>query len=278
MVHERMSERVRDVGDGLILSFPIADTEVADKDLKTVRMYFFRVSSETRYFQRYTSLSNIGSGNTSPASGYDFLGDSGVNSGSDIFRMETDDWHLMHFGMATNHPDLQVFYAVSPRSNGNAAQDRNGTSEDIVPGTDDRGWFASVQIDDRYDPPAFTERVAFRNDSDGEFLQFAFHNDGNATLSGNELNLFFTGGAYKVQPVTDQKVQDLMLQMAQSRPEDPLIDTIIHQVGGVSPYTLGSEEPGDWEDVRTEGRPFTREFNAAEVGLPETVPQLSSTP
>lgn len=249
MAHEVMSERVRDVGDGLILAFPFGDTTVEGKSIDSVRLFFFRVSSQTRYFQRYTALGNIASGNTTPTNGYDFLGDTGVGSGDDLFRIEDDDWHLLHFGFATSHPDLQVFRAVSPQANGEPALDRSGSDEDITPGTDDRGWVAQPQIDDKYDPPAITERVSFRNDSDGEFLEWAFHNDGGATLSGADLELFFTGRGYKVMPVTDRRLQDLMLEMALRRPADPLVDTVMHQVGGVDAYTLGTNEPSQWEDI-----------------------------
>jgi len=264
---QAMSDRVRDVGDGLILGFPISTTEVAQQDLETVRLYFFRVSSQTRYFQKHTSLSSINSGNTSPSNGFDYLGDGGVGSGSDIFRMETDDWHVMHFGFATNHPDLEVFTAVSPSANGNPAQDRSGQSEDISPGTDDRGWVAQAQIDERYDPPDFTERVSFRNDNAGEFLEWAFYADG-TNLSGNELDLLFTGRAYKLQPVTDVKVRKLMLQTALASVEEPALDTIYTQIGGVNNYTLGSEEPDSWETVRQREQAFTAEFNVEEIGPP----------
>lgn len=268
---ETISERVRDVGDGLILGFPIDTTTVAGEDqLLTTRLYFFRVSSQTRYFQKYTSLSSINSGTTTPSSGYGFLGDTGVDSGSDIFRVETDDWHLMHFGVGTNHPELEVFTAVSPAANGNPAQDRTGQGEDISPGTDDRGWYGTPMIDDRYNPPALTERVSFRNGSNqgGEFLQWAFFNDGNSQLSGSELDLFLTGRGYKVQPVTNLGVQRLMLQTALASLDEPTLDTIFVQIGGVNEYTLGSEEPDSWEKVRQEEPAFARTLNIAEVGPP----------
>lgn len=264
MAHATMSERVRDVGDGLILAFPIADTEVAGATVETVRLYFLRIGAETRYFQKYTALANIAAGNTTPTTGYGYLGDTGVDTGDDIFRIETDDWHLMHFGVGTSHPDLEVFYAVSPRANGDPAQDRTGTGEDITPGTDDRGWISEVHIPDRYDPPAFTERVAFRNDDSGEFLQWAFHNDGGAQLAGNELDLYLTGRGYKTQPVTDPETQDLMLQMALSRPADPVLDTIIHSVGGITQYTLGTEEPDEWKTVRQQDPGMSRTFTIDE--------------
>lgn len=270
MAHELMTERVRDVGDGLILGFPIETTTVAAEDLETVRLYFFRVASETRYYQRYTSLSSIASGSTTPTNGYDFLGDTGVGSGDDIFRVETDDWHLMHFGFGTRHPDLQVFQAVSPQANGNPAQDRTGQGEDIVPGTDDRGWVSSELIEDRFDPPAFTERVSFRNSSNqsGDFLQWAFFNDGTSQLSGADLDLFFVGRGYKVQPITNPEVQRLMMQTALASIEEPTLDTVFHQVGGVNSWNLGSEEPDSWGNVRQREDAFTATFNVAELGPP----------
>lgn len=264
MAHERISDRVRDVGDGLILAFPIDTTDVAgQRDLRTTKLFFFRVASETRYFQRYTSLANITSGSTTPTNGYGFLGGTGVDSGSDIFRVENDDWHVMHFGFSPVNPNLQVFQAVSPNANGDPAQDRNGQGEDIVPGTDDRGWITTPQITDFYDPPAATERVSFRNDRDGEFLLWAFFNDGSSTLSGGDLDLLFSGRGYKLQPITDREQQDLMMRMAMSRPSDPAIDTILHQVGGVNEYTLGSEEPDEWQDVAG----MTRTMNVTEMSV-----------
>lgn len=262
MVHELMSERVRDVSDGLILGFAIDDTAVAGQsDLTTTRLYFFRVGAETRYLQRYTSLSNITSGSSTPSGGgFDFLGDSGVGSGSDIFRIEEDDWHLMHFGVGPTHPDLHVWHAISPKSNGNPAQARTGESEDIDTTSDDRGWYSSKQIDDKYDPPAFTERVAFRASSNtGEFLQWGFHNDGGSTLSGGDLDLIFTGRGYKAQPVTDQDLQDEMLRMALQRPDEPTIDTILNVIGGVNKWELGTLEPDAWSDVPEMTRTFSVE-------------------
>lgn len=268
MPHEQMSERVRDTGDGLILAFPIASTEVAQQTIDTTRLYFFRVGSETRFFQKYTALADIAGDGTTPTDGYDFLGDTGVGSGDDIFRNSTDDWHVMHFGLAPNSTNLEVFYAVSPKANGEPAQDRTGTGEDITPGTDDRGWFTRAQIDDIYDPPAFTERVSFRNDDNGEFLLFAFHNDlANTTLSTPELDLYLSGAGYKLQPVLDRQTQDVMLEEALSRPANPQIDTIIHQVGGVNNYTLGTEEPDAWKSVRDNNN-WTRTFNVEDLPLP----------
>lgn len=274
MAHELMSERVRDVGDGIILAFPIAETQVEGMDINTTRLYFFRVGSETRYFQRYTSLSDITSGSTTPTNGYGYLGDTGVDSGSDIFRQSTDDWHLQHFGFGTSNPDLQVFMAVSPAANGNPAQDRTGQGEDITPGTDDRGWVANTQMADKFDPPAFTERVAFRNDRNGEFLLWAFYNDGGSTLTGGDLDLIFSGRGYVVQPVTDVEVQNEMLRMAQQRPADPTIDTIIHQVGGVNDYQLGTEEPDSWGDTLA----MQRDVNVEDLaGLVEPSGMASET-
>lgn len=268
MAHETITERVRGVGDGLILGFPIESTDVAGHDIETVRLYFFRVASETRYFQRYTSLSSIASGSTTPSDAFDYLGDTGVGSGSDIFRLSTDDWQIQHFGFATNHPDLQVFTAVSPHSNGDPAQDRTGQGEDIEPGTDDRGYYEQAQIADQFDPPASTERVSFRNDNDGEFLEWAFHNDGSNTLSGSELDLYFTGRGYKLQPVTSEEMQKLMVQTALASLPEPTLDTIYHQVGGVNNYTLGTEEPDAWESVRESEPSFTQTFNIEELGPP----------
>lgn len=267
---ERISDRVRSVGDGLILGFPIEDTTVESERIETVRLYFFRVGSETRYFQRYTQLSDLPSGNTNPTNNYDYLGDTGVGTGEDIFRVETDDWHIMHFGFATNNPNLQVFTAISPESNGNPAQDRTGQDEDIVPGTDDRGWFSQAMISDQFDPPSMTELVAFKNgeDRDGEFLQWAFYNDGPNTLSGGDLTLFFSGRGYKLQPVVDAELRDIMLQTAFADLEETGIDTIFHQVGGVNRFTLGTEEPDSWRRVRTETDAFTQVFNVDEIGPP----------
>jgi len=268
MSHETMSERVRNIGDGLILAFPVDEAEVSGQTINTMRLYFFRVAEKTRYYQEYTSLSSIAGNSTTPSSGYGYLGDSGVDSGSDIFRVESDDWRVMHYGVGTNHPDLRVFNAVDPKANGNPAQSRTGSGEDITPGSDARGFYTGKQIADRYDPDSFTERVAFRNSSNntGQFLLWAFENPTSSQLAGNDLTLYFTGGGYTLQPVVDPDVQETMLRMSQTRPDEPAIDTIMHVVGGITNYNLGSQEPDSWKDVREKTPGLTQEFNAAKIG------------
>lgn len=265
---ELISDRIRDVGDGLVLGFPIETADVANQQINTVRLYFFRVASQTRYFQRYTSLSDIASDATTPLNGYDYLGNTGVGSGDDIFRISTDDWHLMQFGFATAHPDLHVYTAVSPASNGNPAQDRTGQGEDITPGSDERGYFDLAHIDDQYDPPADTERLSFRNDKDGEFLQWAFYNDGDNTLSGGDLDFYLTGRGYKLQPVVEEEMQTVMLQSALASPNTPTMDTVYTQIGGLTNYTFGTEEPEGWGTVRESEPAFTTTFNLEDVGPP----------
>lgn len=264
---ETITDRVRSVGDGLILAFPVAETEPAGQEIDTVRLYFFRIASETRFYQVYSSLGDITSGSTTPTNGYGYLGDTGVDSGSDIFRLSTDDWHLMHFGFAPAHSDLRVYTAVSPDASGNPAQDRTGQGENITPGTDSRGFFGREHIGSTQDPPTITERVSFRNDDDGEFLQWAFHNNGSATLSGSQLNLHFAGRGYKVQPVTNPAVQSEMLKSALTEKDDT-VDTIVHQVGGIGRYTLGTEEPDQWRAVRDTTPAFTEVLDASQIGPP----------
>lgn len=266
MEEQTMSDRTLGVGDGLILGVPEAEVNAAGQKIKSVNLYFFWVGSRNRYFRKYTNLSSITSGSTAPSGTgtYDYLGDSGVGSGTDVFQMYSYDWRVLHFGFAARSPDLQIWKAVSPKGNGEPSEDRKGNDEDIVPGTDNRGWYSRRQVSNLYDPPASTERVAFRNDKQGQFLQWAFYNDGPNTLSGSELDLFFTGAGYWLQPVTQQEVADEMLESALSSSGESDIRTIYHQVGGLQDYNLGTQTPKSWEEVQKSTPAFTREFDASQ--------------
>lgn len=245
---ETIDDRVRDVGDGLIIAFPLTgesgDTIIGGRSLATVQAYFFRVARANRYYQEYTQIGALNADTNANNGNFAFLGDTGLDTGNDILRVEEDDFHVTHFGYGTLDPNFRVYEAVSPAQGGTHAINRDGQGDFVSVG-DDRGFITSRDIDDARDPPAETERISFRNDDDGEFLQFGFRADGQQVADGNT-DLLLSGRGYRLLPVRSGEMQDIMLEMALTRPETPEIDTIITQVGGISDYRLGSEEPDEW--------------------------------
>lgn len=252
----RISDRLLGLGGGLIITFPQSTVdveEVGGEQLASVRAYFFRVSrAEELFYEPYTQVGSINGGNTVPAGGgFDYLGDTGVGSGDDIFRVDRDDWHVYHFGVGARNPDLRVYYSVDPQANADRAFEWQTNDQDVVPG-DDRGYYDGRRVRDRFDPPAITERVSFRNDSSGEFLQWAFEAD--ADLSAGDTELLFTGKAYKLLPITDRQTQDAMLAEAQRDPAthpNPQTEFPVtrHHVGGIQTWSLGTLKPDEWNDT-----------------------------
>lgn len=255
-----MLERVRDPGHGFIIGFPTTNTERRTGDgtfnLDTLEAYFFRVAKSQRFYYEYDQLGSFTDGETRD---FDYLGSGGLGSGDDILRVGEDDFHVYHFGFAPESPDLNVYTAVNPSSSSDKALARRGRDIGPQPG-DPSGFFNTRRADSAYDPPAETERVSFRNDKDGEFLEFAFEATDDIA-AGND-TLYLTGRGYKLLPVTDTETQEKMVEVvAGNNIEDSSLPTIITQVGGLGDYELGTERPDNWTDA------FSRRLDYTKVGV-----------
>jgi hypothetical protein len=238
-----MDQRVRDPGHGVIIGFPTDATNKVGVDLDTLKTYFFRVARTQRLYYEYDNIGALNEGDTVD---FGYLGDTGIGSGNDVLRVGEDDFHAYHFGFSPEDPNLNVYTSVSPSSSTDKALSRRGRDNGPSPG-DPRGFFSSRRAGNVYDPPAETERVSFRNDKDGEFLEFGFEATDDITEENSTLHVI--GRGYKLLPVTDTDTQDRMLDVVLSGDtEDADLPTIITQVGGLGSYDLGTETPDSWED------------------------------
>lgn len=245
MATTRISNRVLDIGGGLILAFPSQDiqTDRVAGSLSTVRAYFFRVSRPQDLNYEYEELPAMDEGDTLEP---DYLGVEGHGEGDDVFLIDDDDFHMYHFGYSPIHPDLRVYHSLDPVSDVLDAFDYSDTGLGHPSVGDDRQFTTQRRIPQLYDPPALTERVSFRNDSDGEFLQWGF--EAQSDLSESETDIVFTGRGYKTIPISDDEMQRDMLREAATEQEEKYTDFPVRMVmvGGTQKYQLGSQTPDQW--------------------------------
>lgn len=241
---ETISDKLLETGGKLVINFPVEDTEKKPSGLVTSRMYVFEVSAYHPYNARYTQLPAMNSGDSIS---FNYLGDTGVGSGEDVLRVEQDDFHILHFGYTSDAKGLRIYESISPQDRAATALNRKSNSELPTPEVGSNNSYSiGARIDDIYDPPATTERVSFRNDEDGEFLQFGFYAETDIA-AGTPINL--TGRGYKVLPVTDKKKQRDIVREAQKREDMREMQVSVVQVGGIgSTYRLGEYIPDEWKD------------------------------
>lgn len=245
---ENMSDRVRDPGHGLIIGMSTEENVSANRQtVQTYKAYFFKVTKSAPFYYFWDELGALNSGQSSD---YTYLGDSGHGVGEDVLRVEEDDFIAYQFGYAPEDPNLRVYEAVSPAGTPNRALDRQGEPtypDPTTPATSD--YFMSRFTEDKYDPPASTERVSFRNDDDGQFLQFGFYADADVDAANAALHL--VGRGYQLVPVTDTGTQDQMLSLVtgeQNATEADAPPTVMTTVGGLPTFKLGTERPDEWDD------------------------------
>lgn len=244
-----ISDRTLTQGDGLILGFPTEDVTIAGKeDFHALRGYFMKVSSAQTLYYEYDQLSSFNSGDTVD---FGYLGESSHenrsnNPGEDIFRIEDDDWHLLHFGYTPQTPALRVYHKISQSNQSNAGFNRRGSSTGPVPG-DDRSFVTSKRSGSPADPSAITERASFRNDDDGELLEWGFEATDDISAAAAQLN--FIGQGYKLLPVTDEQERERMMEIAQTGSSEGDYEVSLIQLGGLYDYRVGQLEPEAWDTV-----------------------------
>lgn len=254
---EPMSERTQDAGQGLIVGFPQENNVVEMPNNETVSVYdayFFRVAKAHRFYWHYEQLGSFSAGESYD---YGFLGDSGQsddasNPGNDILRIENDDFVVHHIGIGLETHDLRVYDKLGPsRPYREVDHDNQGQPDPTSDGT--FGYYTGRQTrGDRYDPPAFTERLAFRNDNNGEIIRFGFRAENSQTTS--ETNLHIVGKTYQLLPVLDEETQDKMLADVVGDVDEPDIPTIMVTEGdAISTFRIGSSLPQQWDSLRGDG-------------------------
>lgn len=246
--HGTMSDRVRDVGEGLIVAFPSKKASLVGETIQALEGYFFKVSVSERFYYEYTQL---GAFNNGDSLDYGYLGDTGHNAGDDVLRLYNDDFHAYHFGVGLESTDLRVYEKVDPSSVGNNGLDYAGQDGSPDP-TDPSSWgyYNGAMVEDKYDPDSFTERVGFRNDRSGEYNQFGFYAD-DAIASGNA-NLHLVGRAYKLLPVQDSDERDSMLDAIHQPDDDADIPTTLVASGGMGNFDPGTQLPDEWDNTFSE--------------------------
>lgn len=250
-VDARMSDRALGHGQGLIVMFPVQQAQninVGNKDISTVRAFFFKIAKHQEFYFRYTQLGGIDAGNAN-ALDYDFLGDTGHGTGNDILRLENDDFKVYHIGIGLNSPDLRVYESLDPSNPNRAVDHSNQNAPDPTTG-DQFGFYDSKGQDDRFDPPARTERLSIRDDSSGEFLQYGFFAENDVSEPNTDLEV--VGKTYQLRPVQSRSEQEFMLEQHRLRQADRNVSmkVIAVQIGGIFPYELGQSLPGGWADLK----------------------------
>lgn len=241
-----LSSRLLDTGHGLIVTFPIQGAEpVQTQNISSssARAYFFKVLKHQRHKREYRELGTITAG-AANALNYDYLGEDGHGQGDDILRLEDDDLKVYHLGFAPRDPNLRVYEKIAAAEPNRATDHGNRGAPDPTEG-DDHGFYTSAEIPNRFDPPALSERLAFRNSEAGQFLQFGFMADGQDVEDGAS-DLLITGRTYQLQPITDPDEQRFMLNQSLLDREDQILRTISVQIGGLFAWELGSALPDDW--------------------------------
>jgi len=230
----KLSDRLLEVGGGLIVAFPQDDG---------LRGYFFKVTGYTPFLYKYTQLGAMAAGT---GTSFDYLGESGLGSGQDILRIERDDFHVYHIGITPINPNLRIYKTVSPLGDAISALDRKKSTDWAVPsqGTD-YDFYTGKQAGDVYDPEVVAENLIFRagSDDDGKSFQFGFYAEQNITAAGNIL--YLVGRSYKLKPITDRSVQQKMLnEIKKTHPDEKVI---LIPIGGLRTINLNKFVPNRWE-------------------------------
>lgn len=244
-----LSSRLLDTGHGLIVTFPIQGAEPVTIDSvssATVRAFFFKVLKHQRHKREYQQLGAITAG-AANALDYDYLGDTGHGTGDDVLRLEDDDLKVYHLGFAPQDPNLRVYEQIAAAGPNRATDHGNRGEPDPTEG-DNFGFYTSAEMPNRFDPPALTERLSFRNTEAGQFLQFGFMADGVDVPDGGS-DILITGRTYQLQPITDPDEQTFLLNQSMLDRDDQLLRTISVQIGGLFAWELGSALPDDWAKI-----------------------------
>lgn len=243
---QTIRERTLDVGGRLLISFTTERAGI-ENDKRTSEVWVFKVLRVfDRFIYKYSGLEQMDDGDTLE---FDYLGEDGHGSGDDILRIEQDDWHVMHFGYAPEESDLKIWESTPVMRHGGTAIDRHNPDEFAQVG-DDFDYIDGNMIEDKYNPPEITERVSFRNDSDGEFAQFGFENDSGEEIAEADNILWLTGASYKLMPVMDGDRRKDIIRESFKKPKDREIQIANITVGGIYDYRMGEAIPDDWQDTR----------------------------
>jgi len=244
---ETISQRLLDIGDNLIVAFPVKETEVEGTKVTTSILYFFKVAACWPFYYEWNRISAIPAG-----TGLDFnyLGTTGHGSGDDILRIERDDFHVYHFGMSPDQPYVRIYRTISPVGTALSALDRKAVTDMASPiAGSNFDYYTGKQIPDKFDPPSFTENLVFRAGSDdaGKYFQFGFYAEQSVSAG---MPFYLIGKGYKLIPVVKREKKEEILEEATLQRRFQKVKTITVTIGGIwTSYSLAKFVPDSWDRV-----------------------------
>ena len=247
----KISNRLLDEGDNFILLFPTESAKIGKHGVTIGRGFFFKVLSWDRFILEYDHLTAIDAGS---GVDYNYLGESGLGSGDDVLRIKDDEWWLYHFGFSMSADPIRVYRRMAGRLALGGFEYHEADEPDPTNG-DDYGYVLGAEVDDTYDPPAYTETVCwYTGETDKPLWEWGFYNEHpTKQLTGK---LILVGRQYKVIPITKPDIQRDMIAGRIPR-------TII-SVGGLRVTREEAFIPDDWKNFNEHTVAFT-ELTGVEV-------------
>ena len=213
MTRKYMSDLLLDAGDNLVLIFPQANDARIDigpqgeVGVPLGRAFFFKVSTASRLIRKYDLFSTLAAltGVT-----YNYLGDTGHGTGSDVLRISEDDWWAYHFGYSPLQDWLRVYRRMGAQAHETGWEYVTPDRPDptATPG-DPYGFIRGAEVYNYFDPTAETETVSFRNDKAGQLWQFGLYNEHPDLLIDPEMLL--VGKAYRLLPIVTEEIMSKVL-------------------------------------------------------------------
>lgn len=229
-----ISDRLLDEGDNFILVFASESGTVGAQQVPVGRGFFFKVLSWDLFRYEYTGVAAL---NAVTGVTYNYLGTTSHGVGNDIMRIKDDEWWLYHFGYSVPASTIRVYRRLSGRMALGGMEYNSADEPDPTVGAD-YGYVLGSEIDNLYDPPAYTETICwYTGKVDTPLWEWGFYNE-SATLR-QPIRMILTGRQYKMIPITRKDVQDALIAGR--------IPRTVLSVGGLRITAEESFIPDDWK-------------------------------
>jgi hypothetical protein len=250
---ERMSDRLLDIGENLIVAFPVKEYDVPISETKTISAqtslcYVFRVSAWYPFYYEWDKLGALSKGGYS---GLNYLGETGHGSGDDILRIERDDFQVYHVFLAPDDPNVRIYRSISPVGSVLSALDRKVSSDLASVSSGSKfDCYTGKQVVDKFNPTSIAENLVFRAGSSdsGKSFQWGFY----AIESiPSTYTFYLIGRSYKLIPVTDETMRKKIIIESMLPADKQERRTISITIGGLAKpnFSLSKFVPDDWDIV-----------------------------
>ena len=267
---ERMSDRILNVGDVLVINLP----KRLESGLLTSLCFFFRVGAAWPLLIEYDKLPEI-EGKT--GTDWFYLGEDGPSEGKDILRIERDDFHVYHTFLVPENPYLRIYKTISPVGHVLSALDRKSTTDlpDPKNGRNiDRDYYNLIAAGgDVFNPNSLAEQIIFKtNRGAGQSFKWALYNPLSETV---KTKLIVTGAGYKLIPICKRDVMEKILALSLVRVRDVRAARILRvSLGDIrSEFEVVDFIPDKWLEA---GNYLTLDENLAQRIDTETVSRTIS--